>query len=67
MKIRERGREIKGAVSLSICADIPSGLEEVSQGKLVIRRESSSGVQTKSWGQGKGGRKDGLLGRGWQD
>ena len=64
--IWERGREIKGAVSLSICTDIPSGPGEVSQGKLVIGRESSSGVQSKSWGEGKGGGEDGLLGRGWQ-
>ena len=64
MKIWERGREIKGAVSLSICAGIPSGPGEVSQGKLAIRRENSPGVQSKSWGHGKEGREDRVLDRG---
>ena len=64
MKTRERGREIEGAVSFKICAVMPSGPGEVSLGKLVMRRETSSAVQSRSGEKGRGGGGDGLEGNG---
>ena len=58
LKMWVRGKEIAGAAALSIREEMPSGPEEVLQGRFEMRVMMSLSVQRNSLGQewGRGGR-----------
>ena len=62
LKMRERGRDIEGAVAFRMKEVIPSGPGEVSWGRAVMKVQIVEGEQRSlsCWGEGEEGRRGGV-------